>query len=314
MYDLSSRRLKTAASGRLSQAAYHPGKLALLHSLALGGMLVLDLVFYLLDLQIAKTGGLAGMGTRAALESIQTVLNLAYSLALPFWQVSFALCGLKLARGEEATPNDYPEGFRRFGPVLRLFLTQTIIYFFVIMVAANIASVIFVMTPYANRMIAAMEPMLETGVMDEAVVEAMLPYMTPLYVIMVPVLLGLCVPVFYRLRFARFAIMDTHRMGALAAVRLSWGMSRGNRWKLFRIDLSFWWYYLLQGIALALTDGGYYLQLLGINLPLPQIVTTLLLRAVGIGVSLLVAWRYQSYVEATFATAYDTILTPPAEP
>jgi len=270
-------------------------------------------VFYLLDLQIAKTGGLAGMGTRTALESVQMVLNLAYSLVLPFWQVSFALCALNLARGKAATPTDFPEGFRRLGPVLRLFLTEAIIYILVIMVAANAASVIFVMTPYADRMMAAMEPMMQTGVMDEAAVEAMLPHMTPLYVIMVPVLLGLCIPVFYRLRFIRFAIMDAHKMGALAAVRLSWGMSRGNRWKLCKIDLSFWWYYLLQGIALLLTDGGYYLTLLGVALPLPQIVTTLIFRVVGIGISLLVAWRYQSYVETTFATAYDTILTPPTE-
>lgn len=313
MYDLSSRKLKTAASVRLSQATFDPGKLALLHSLALAGMLILDLVFYLLDLQIAKTGGLAGMGTRAALESVQMVLNLAYSLALPFWQVSFALCALNLARGKAATPGNFTAGFRRFGPVLRLFLVEAVIYFFVILVAANIASVIFVMTPYADRMLGAMEPMMEAGVMDETMVETLLPHMTPMYIIMIPVLVALCVPVFYRLRFVRFAVMDEHGMGALAAVRLSWGMSRGNRRKLFMIDLSFWWYYLLQGIALALTDGGYYLELLGITLPMPQIVTTLIFRTVGIGVSLFTAWRYQSYVEATFATAYDTILTPPSE-
>ena len=113
--------LKAAADQSLANASCDPKKLILIHSGALLALtLLLTVVDYLLEKGIGTTGGLSGMGLRSVLETVQTTLYVAQAVVLPFWQIGYVFVTMKLARGEQTGMTGLLEGFRRFGPVLRL--------------------------------------------------------------------------------------------------------------------------------------------------------------------------------------------------
>lgn len=307
---MTSGELKKQAQGQLEHAAYDPAKLALLHSLVLLILPVLDITNYLLSQQ-AAVGGLAGMGTRTVVASVQSILSMAYNLLIPFWQISFVGCSLKMARMEQTDPRDYTWGFRRFGPVLRLFLLQALVYIAAITVGSQIAGILYFLTPFSNTLEKKLQQAMAAGQTEltEEMIIQMLPDMVPMLVIAAVIMAVLCIPVFYRLRFSEFAIFEEGNNSALAAMGRSVGMTRGRGMELFRLDLSFWWYNLLVFVASGITDGGVLLSYLGIELPIPQLAAVLILRCVGIGITLLATWRWKSHVQTTYACMYDNILT-----
>ena len=67
--------LRQTAGERLSRASYDPRKLVLLHTaVSLGASFLLALLDLFLARQIDGTGGLAGIQTRTALETIRSAL------------------------------------------------------------------------------------------------------------------------------------------------------------------------------------------------------------------------------------------------
>ena len=120
--NISDRRgLKAEARDALAAASYDPKKLILIHSgasIALG--LVLALVNYLLSLGIDGTGGLSGVGMRSILETAQSVLMIGQLTVAVFWQIGYIFAAMKIGKGETVGVRDLLQGFRNFGPVLRL--------------------------------------------------------------------------------------------------------------------------------------------------------------------------------------------------
>ena len=130
--------LKKEAADRIAGAAYNPRLLVLIHTgVSLGASLLVSVILYLLQQKIETTGGLSGIGLRSVLTTAQSVLQLVLMLLTILWQVGIVYGAIQIARGRTARPEDLTEGFRRFGPVLRLKLLQavfsgkmqTIIYF-----------------------------------------------------------------------------------------------------------------------------------------------------------------------------------------
>ena len=54
---------------------------------------------------------------------------------------------------------------------------------------------------------------------------------------------ALAIPVLFRLRMVRFVIIDKPGIGAMAALRESRKMMKGNCLKLFKLDVRLWLYY-----------------------------------------------------------------------
>ena len=105
--------LKQTASTRLCESSYDPRLLALLYiSVSVGVSLVLAIVTYILQEQIGGTGGLAGIGTRSVLVTVQAVLQLASTLLIPFWDMGLIYTSVQLARGKAAYPVAAHLGFR----------------------------------------------------------------------------------------------------------------------------------------------------------------------------------------------------------
>ena len=319
--DIHNRRaLKQMAGSRLAKATYHPGRLALIHTaVGLGAAFLVTLIGYLLNMRMEQAGGLSGMGMRSLLGTVQTTLQYIVNLAMPFWEMGFIYAALQMARGEWVGPQSLTEGFRRFGPVLRLRLMVGLIYAGAAFACAYICSFLFVLTPMSQPMMDLMMPMMEAGADMEALMAAveaipqgelirmMVPYLVIFGIHYLAVALFLC----YRFRFANFIVMDEPGTGALRALRGSRFLARRRGWALLKLDLSFWWFYLLLGVAVVVSFGDELLKLAGIALPISEDVAYLVFYLLGILVQLVLFRFAYSHVQTTWAVAYEELRQAP---
>lgn len=313
---------REAAKRSLSAAGETPKKLATIHIGAVTLLsLVLAIVNYLLAQGVDSTAGLSGIGHRAVLNTLQFVLSAGSSLALPFWEVGFLFSMLAIARGQEATPDSLLEGFRRFWPLLRLFLLQILIFTGLAITALQLASMIFLLTPLSSGAqevldgLAAQDPaLLQQTLTDEALVMKLLPHLIPIYILFVLIYAGIGIPLFYRFRMANFAIADgCPRAGA--AMQTSARLMRGNRWSLFLVDLRFWWFYAGQLLISLIAYTTELLTLFGVTLPFAPEVGVLVSYLVYLVLQFFFFRQFGSYVHATYAHCYEVLFpTAPQSP
>ena len=305
------RALRQKAADRLS-AAPNQGKLVLLYVCVSAGLsLAAGLVSMLLESQIAGTGGLGGLQTRSILSTAQSMLNILLLIFIPFWNLGYASVALKLGRGKDATGSDLLNGFRRFGPVLRLLLLRLVVYFAVGFVAVQVASFVFAMTPWSEAFYQQMESsgmLSATAELDEAAMEALIPTMIPYWIIAGALYVLALIPVTYRLRLAEYRLMDESTNGALMALLQSNRMMKGNCVAFFKLDLQFWWYYLAGLLVTLLCYGDVLLPLAGISLPFSAEVGFILFYVVSQAAQILLYWRCRNQVECTYICAYDALL------
>lgn len=301
--------LPTQADTLLCQAPYSPRKLVLLHTgAALGVSLLTTLLNLFLSRQIDATGGLAGMGLRSVLTTIQSVLELAGSLALPFWEMGIFAAAFLWASGQSARPGVLAEGFRRFGPVLRLRLLQALMLVALFMALIYPSSFIFMLTPWADPLLEQLQSLVSPDMTEltPQMLEAAAVYGQPL-VILCFVLFGcVAVPLLFRLRFASYLLMSKP-VGALAAMGESFRLTRHNCLRLLKLDLQFWWYYVLQTAAAALCYGDVLLALLGVSLPWSDTAVFFLFYCLGLGSQLALFVYARPLVVTTYALAAQAL-------
>ena len=104
----------------------------------------------------------------------------------------------------------------------------------------------------------------------------------------------------------------TPAAGALAALRDSRMMTKGNRWNLFRLDLSMWWYYAAVLASAAVAYGDQLLPTLGVTFPLSDTAAYFVFLGVYLAVIFVIYYFLRSRVEVTYALAYDSLR--PREP
>ena len=309
------RALVSEAENSLANASYDPQKLILIHT---GAVLVLSLLLsvvdYLLEHFIGSTGGLGGIGIRSILSTAQSVLRILQAVALPFWQMGYVYLTMRLSRQESVTPSDLLHGFRNFRSVLRLELLRTFLYVGIIVLCSYISSILFFLTPWAASVSDAMLALMEnTSLLEDpaALQDALLPVMesaaVPMGILFAIVALVLFLPVLYRYRMASYALLDAPEKGALAALRSSRQMTRKNCIALFRLDLHFWWFYLLEAAVTALCYGDLILNWLGVPLPFDTTVAYFLFLVLSLGCQLgLYLWR-KNLVSVSYAHAYHAL-------
>lgn len=296
---LNAKELKQAAKRSLSTAAYPPKKLALIYGgICAAALLVVFLLGLYLSQQIDANGGLSGMGLRAILTTTQSALSMGISAAMPFWSLGFVFACLQFARSENVGIPTLTEGFRRFGPLLRLIVLQSAIFLAVAILAANISSMVFMMTPYAIPLLETMASLPQTELAVEDMM-AVVSTATPLYVIMAVVCGALLIPVFYRFRLAHFYLLDGKHRRALVALGVSNRLMSGNRFALFKVDLSFWWYYAASGLLAVVANLDMIFDLQGW-------VSSAIYLIYLLGYVVLI-WLANAYMQTTYAHAYDTL-------
>ena len=302
--------LHRQAEARLEKAAYSPRRLVLIHTaVSLGASLLLALFNLLLSSMIESTGGLSGLGTRSMLQTAQAVVELAVTILLPFWNISLVRASLLWARGESAEPSTLLEGFRLFRPVLRVKILTGVVF---MAIYISIGTMLFMFTPFAGPLMEVLDPIVQQAgtlspealLSDEAIAQigsAAVPLMIFLGVLFAAV----AIPVWYRIRFADFGVMDGGR--ARASMLESVRITKKKSLQIFKIDLSFWWFYLLQALSVVLCYGDSILVALGVTLPMSAEVAYVLFFALGIVCQGVLLWQFEPKVSATYALAYEKL-------
>ena len=306
------KECKRAAAEALASGTYCPKKLVLIHTAVSSSLaLLVALVTFLLDHQIAGTTGLSGMGSQAILETAQQILQLAMMLVLPFWSVGLLQCFLRIHRREPAEPKTLLTGFLWFGPVLRTLLLQALVLCGAAFLGGYVSMFLYTMTPLYRQFYEAVAPYMVDGVVDfnailadKACIDAMLwPILFTLLGAFVAV-----IPVYYRLRVANYILLDHPEKGALFALRASKTLMRGKRFDLFKLDLSFWWFYGLEALVTVICYGDVALNAFGVDLGLSQTVLFFGFYVLALVLQLgLYVWK-QPLLQATYAGYYDALL------
>ena len=317
---MDPKTIKQDARVALQNASYSPGKLALIH----GGVtilfsLVLSLISHLLTQSIIIPDDLSGITTRAALETAQTVLSMASSILMPFWSVGILYVAMGISRNKAVGPRDLLGGFRRFGPLLRLFLLLFLTILCMSVVCTYLATMIFTATPLSNGMKEVLTPYINAGAetITDEIFTVLLPHIGWFFAVLLVVIVLLGLPMYYRYRMCIFALFDG-AAGARSAIYQSKLLSLHNRMEMFRFDLSFWWYYLSMFFISSLAYGDILLKALKVQLPVSDSVLFWGFLVLSMGLELLFMWRFTPLYQTAYAIYYDrmkdrflTPLTPP---
>lgn len=318
MASLHPQTLKSNARLRLDNARPDPRQMVLIH---IGVTLLLNLLAsglnLYLDHQIGDTGGLSGLGTRSILQSIQSFLQYGILLFSPFWQAGFVLVTLRWADGKTSKPTDLLSGFSRVGSLFAYQLFLFLIYIVVGIVCGYAAVMVFLFTPLSNPLVEILMPAATSGStvdmtalmsMDNAaLMDAYLPMLIIYLVILIPVVVFIT----YNLRLTTYFIMDDGHPGVFGSMKASLGAMRGNRLKMLKLDLSFWWFYLLEAILVVVCNLDSLLSNLGIALPFDPTTAYFITLIVYCVLELLLSLWMKAQVDTTYALAYREITAPP---
>lgn len=310
--------MKTLAAQRLDSALQQKRIAFFYAGITVVSAALVTFLNYILDLRIDQTGGLSNMGTRSLLTTLRTMLPLALSMFLMCLDVGYIAAMLRISRDQYASPNTLRAGFERFWPLLRYTLLQSMIFMGLMFVSAYVAVQIFLLTPLSRDAMAILIPMTqEMGIVDPAAIMESTAYaeflmaMMPALVITGVIYLALCIPILYQYRMTYYVLLDKPGIGALAAMRESRIMMRRNRFQLFRLDLSFWWYHGLCFLASLVCYGEEILPLLGIALPFSDTVAYFVFYAMFLAMEFGIYYLIRNRVEITYALAYEAVKPAP---
>ena len=238
----NTRQLKEFSAGRLANARDGQKIILYFSLITIAATALANVASYVLSRQIAKTGGLGSMGVRSALTTAQTLLPLVQAGFLMCLTLRYLAAMLRIARGQYASPNGMRLGFDRFWVLLRCTLLKGLIFGGVAMASLYVAMMIYMMTPLSNPAVDILMPLVKNATasgiaLDDATYAQLMRATAPAMVIFGVLFLALAAPLFYRYRMTDYLIIDRPAAGALAALRDSRMMTKGNRWNLFRLDL-----------------------------------------------------------------------------
>lgn len=306
---IKNTREKLAGKDTRTLAAIHAG-------VTVAAGLAATLLQFVLTEGIGNTSGLSGMGTRSILETIQTVLQWANMVLLPFWNLGFLYAALQWARGNTPRKEDLLTGFHRAGPCLGLLLNRAVLTTLVLIISINISSFIYMMTP-ASAPIAQMAA--EAGSDMDALMQTLTQLtekqtlelfyaMIPMLVIWLVLSAVILVPLLYRFRLAEYAILNHPGVRALPAMIISASLLRRRCWQLFKLDLRLWWYYGLKMLCVGICYAELLLGALGISLPIggeAVFFVTYLLYLIAL---FCVETGFRPQVETAYASAYEALM------
>lgn len=316
----NTRQLKDFSAGRLANAR-EGQKIILYYSLlTIAAAALSNVAGYLLNRQIAETGGLGSMGTRAVLTTVQTLLPFAQALFLMCLNLGYVSTMLRVARGQYASPNGLRLGFDRFWVLLRCSILKGLIYGGIAMVSMYAAIMIYMVTPLSDSAVDILMPLIQSAgssgqlgvTLDDATYARLMSAMVPALVLCGLLFLILAAPLFYKYRMTDYLIIDRPASGAIAALRDSRKMMKGNCRKLVRLDLSMWWFYAAMLASTAVGYGDGILPALGISLPLSGTAAYFVFLAAYLAAVFCVYYFLRNRVEVVYALAYDSLR--PQEP
>lgn len=311
----SAKYLKKKADNRLASGR-EPRKVALYYgAILIASQLVVLVLNYVLDGQISKTGGLSNIGLRSMLSTVETVASVGQSIVSMCLNLGFIAAMLRIARRQYASPMTLKAGFERFGVLLRKNIFLGLLYCGAGIAAFYLAVGLFLFSPLSARFMGAVIPMMEQAnydpqvlIANEEFVVSMLPAMVPMFILYGIFVIAAIALISYRYRMADYLLIEKPQLGALGAMRESQRMMRGNKIAMFKIDLSFWWYYLAMAAGIVVSYVDVVLNIFGITLPLPETAAFFLPYILNMAVDFAVIYFLACKAEVTYALAYDSLI------
>ena len=315
----NTSEIKAAALRRLTDAGQAKRIAAIYAGVTLGLSALVTILGLVLEAMMSGATGLGGMGRRTILSSIQSMLPWVVGLITMCVELGYQATMLRVARGQYASPQTLRLGFDRFWVLLRCILLEGVILFAIAFGGIYIATMLFMLTPFSGRVMEVLSPVLENVtllspemVLDEALYDQLMQAMIPAFVMCAIVVAAAAIPVLYRLRMARFVIIDKPGIGALAALRESRKMMKGNCLRLVKLDISLWPYYIGCVFASLLCYGDVLLPMMGVRFPWSDTVSYYLFFALYLAVQFAVYYFLRNQAEVAYSIAYDSIR--PKEP
>lgn len=310
----NTSELKACALRRLADAHQAKCVAAIYAALTLGLSALVMLAGVVLDSQISRTTGLSGMGLRTILSTVQSLLPILSAVATLCLEVGYQSAMLRVARGQYVSPQSLRLGFDRFWVLLRCTVLEGLMLFGIALAGIYLATMIFMFTPFSSRAMELIAPLMENVtllspevVLDDAVYGQLMQAMIPAFLICVVVIGLLAIPLLFRFRMVHFVIIDRPGMGAMAALRESWKMTKGNCLRLLKLDVSLWWYYAAVILATVLCYGDVLLPMAGVNLPWSSTVSYYLFYVLYMAAQFAVYYFLRNPAETSYAIAYDAI-------
>ena len=315
----NTSEIKAAALRRLTDAGQAKRIAAIYAGVTLGLSALVTILGLVLEAMMSGATGLGGMGRRTILSSVQSMLPWVVGLITMCVELGYQAAMLRVARGQYASPQTLRLGFDRFWVLLRCILLEGVILFAIAFGGIYIATMLFMLTPFSGRVMEVLSPVLENVtllspemVLDEALYDQLMQAMIPAFVMCAIVVAAAAIPVLYRLRMARFVIIDKPGIGALAALRESRKMMKGNCLRLAKLDISLWPYYIGCVFASLLCYGDVLLPMMGVRFPWSDTVSYYLFLALYLAVQFAVYYFLRNQAEVAYSIAYDSIR--PKEP
>ena len=310
----NTRELKATAATKVGNAPQEK-KIVLIYTGLLMGMSLLSLVIrYVLGLQIEQLGGLSNIGTRTILSTIQSMLPLVVTLVGMCLDVGYLSTMLRISREQYASPNGLQLGFDRFWVLLRSSVIQGLIYIGLVTATIYAASILFIMSPFGAAFMEQMAPLTAGAsllnpqiALSEEAAMSLVPSMIPMFVMILIAGLALVLPVFLRLRMVNYVIIDNPGKGALYALSESRKMMRGNCMRLLKLELSFWWYFLLHIGLSAVGNADLWLPLMGVELAMNADVAYFLFYILYLMLQLVAFYFLRNKIEVAYCLFYNAV-------
>lgn len=308
------RQIREFAAGRLENAR-NISKIILIYcALTLGLSALATFTNYILDVQMEGLTGLSSIGKRTTLSAIQSTITFFIPLVTMCLETGYQAVMLRTARGQYASEQTLRLGFDRFWVLMRCSIFMGIRFAITLFLCVYAGIMIFMMLPISRPAMEILSPYLAqmsalSGelVLEEAVYLQFAQAVWPAYVICGGLYALAAIPLWYSYRMARYIVIDKPAMGALAILRASKQMMHKNRFSLFRLDLGFWWFYLVQLLASAVCYGDVILPMLGIELPGSADIWYFVFLAGYFAIHFASNYFLRSRVEVSYALAYDAL-------
>lgn len=310
MAELNPKELKSQARSILDSTACDHRRLVLIYSgvtvalmLASGGLQLF------LSQQISSTGGLAGLGMRSILQTVEVILSYVNMFFGPFWSAGLLSVVIGIVQDQTPQPGNLLDGFRRFGRLLSYLFLEMCIAMIVSTAVVYLSSYVFMVTPAGRTFTEALLPLVSDGVLDPASIptDVLMEAALPLCLVFLAFFIPIYGFISYSMRMSRYLLMSNKQFRSVSALAYSLQYMKGHKLKMLKLDLSYWWYYLLS----ALITGVGYLDVilinLGIQLPFSSDVAYIVTLALyGVLYLVLDLWM-RMQVDTTFVLAYQRI-------
>ena len=308
------RAIRTAAQEALA-VHQNPQRIPLVYAgISAALSLAVTVISYVLSLKIDGMTGLANMGNRAVFSTVKSVLPIVQLVFLMVWEMGYHICALRFARRRYVDLTDLKAGFPKFGAVLRTKLLTVAVYLGLAIAAMYASVFIFMLLPISNAFYEIMMPLMDSAtilnsgiVLDEATLAAAAAAIWPVFLIFAAIFALLGLPISYCFRMVPYCVADNSHRGAAAILKESRNMMRGKKLSLFKLDLSFWWFFLLEGFISVIAYLDMLLPLAGVTFPWSDTISYYGFYIISLIGQVLLSWAFLNRISVSRACFYEAI-------